>query len=54
MNAKIKKEKIELQRSCYELKTKSEDLEKRYFESQIQLKRMADKAGRQLADMASK
>ncbi|ORY53524.1 hypothetical protein BCR33DRAFT_654817 [Rhizoclosmatium globosum] len=46
MVTKLKQERQELQRTCFELKTKADEMEKRYFDSQLMAKRMAEKAGR--------
>ncbi|KAJ3072144.1 hypothetical protein HDU99_002257, partial [Rhizoclosmatium hyalinum] len=54
MVTKLKQERQELQRTCFELKTKADEMEKRYFDSQLMAKRMAEKAGRTVGDIATR
>ncbi|KAJ3140874.1 spermatogenesis-associated protein 17 [Physocladia obscura] len=50
---KLKKERSELQRTCFHLKTKYDEMEKLYFDSQLAAKRMAEKAGRTVGEIAT-
>ncbi|KAJ3062099.1 hypothetical protein HDU98_001995, partial [Podochytrium sp. JEL0797] len=54
MVTKLKQERQELQRTCFDLKTKADDMEKRYFDSQLMAKRLAEKAGRSVGEVAAR
>ncbi|KAI8802630.1 hypothetical protein BJ742DRAFT_683908 [Cladochytrium replicatum] len=54
MVEKVKQEKYELQKANYELRTRAEDLEKRFVEAKLQLKRFADAATRHVGELANR
>jgi chromosome segregation ATPase len=49
---KLKTERSELQRTCFELKTKADEMERRFYDAQMQAKRLAEKAGRTVGEIS--
>ncbi|KAJ3015681.1 UNVERIFIED_CONTAM: hypothetical protein HDU68_012615, partial [Siphonaria sp. JEL0065] len=54
MVVKLKQERQELQRTCFDLKVKADEMEKRYFDSQLMAKRMGERAGRSVGEIATR
>ncbi|KAI9340580.1 hypothetical protein BDR26DRAFT_353881 [Obelidium mucronatum] len=54
MVTKLKQERQELQRTCFDLKLKADEMEKRYFDSQLMAKRMGERAGRTVGEIATR
>ncbi|KAJ3410013.1 hypothetical protein HDV05_004120 [Chytridiales sp. JEL 0842] len=51
---KLKLERAELQKTCFELKSKADDMEKKYHEAQLQAKKIAEKASRTVSDISKR
>ena len=51
---KLKVDRVELQKKCFELKTKSEEMERRFNDSRAQAKKIADRTGRAVGEIALK
>ena len=51
---KLKADRVELQKKCFELKKKSEEMEKRLHDSRIQAQMLTEKTGRSFGDIALK
>jgi predicted RNase H-like nuclease (RuvC/YqgF family) len=54
MVTKLKQERRVLQQTCFELKTKCDDMERLYFSTQLAAKRMSEKAGRTVGEIATR
>ncbi|KAJ3352503.1 hypothetical protein HDU83_007922 [Entophlyctis luteolus] len=54
MVAKLKRERTELQRTCFEFKMKFDEMEKMYFNSQLAAKRMSEKAGQTVGEIVTR
>ncbi|KAJ3320092.1 Coiled-coil domain-containing protein 40, partial [Blyttiomyces sp. JEL0837] len=48
---KLKSERTELQKNCFELKRRAEEMEKRWYDGQEMARKMAEKAGRTVGEI---